>query len=63
MEKPFKENHCKKIKRIKKYRLDAGVMNNDNIFITACKKRWQARQYFGHPVEHRKNLNTKAGAK
>jgi hypothetical protein len=32
VKKPFEENYCKK------YRLDAGVMNNEKIFITACKK-------------------------
>jgi hypothetical protein len=37
-------------------------MNNDNIFITACKKRRQARQYFGHPAENRRS-EYKAGAK
>jgi hypothetical protein len=39
----YGKNHLKKTivknKKNKKYRLDAGVMNNDNIFITACKKK------------------------
>jgi hypothetical protein len=35
VKKPFEENHCKKEE---KYRLDIGVMNNEEIFITACNR-------------------------